>query len=147
MQPSTFTVGPAAIQEFNNEIGTDFFLEPTTTDIPDQVFNVQVPVTGATQNSNAIVRISPSSVVSLDVDELLTFNLNIAGGKNVAGYQATVWYDSTALYPVDVSNGDYLPADTFFDIHGYYDITITATTLAGASNGDGTLATLTFEGT
>ena len=140
----TFTVGPAAIQEFNNEIGTDFFLEPTTTDIPDQVFNVQVPVT-ATQNSNAIVRISPSSVVSLDVDELLTFNLNIAGGKNVAGYQATVWYDSTALYPVDVSNGDYLPADTFFDIHGYYDITITATTLAGASNGDGTLATLTFE--
>ncbi len=122
----TFTVGADAIVE------------------PEQVLTVQVPVP-ATQEASATVSIAPSPVVSPAVGEALTFSLNIAGGKNVVGYQATVVYDPTALYPADFANGDYLPADSFFDVHGYYDITITATTLAGAANGDGTLATLTFE--
>ena len=60
---------------------------------------------------------------------------------------------------VNSANGDYLPADTFFadPIVDYTygegfsgeefrtrSVTITASTLAGAANGDGTLATLTF---
>ena len=119
----TFTVGAEAIAD-NDE----------------QVFNVQVPV-NATQNSNAIVRISPSPVVVPAVGEELNFNLNISSGENVAGYQATVSYDSTALNLSGATNGDYLPADAFFDRHGR---TITATTHAGVANGNGTLATLTF---
>ena len=127
----------------------------------DQDFTAQVPVT-AIQKSNATVSIEPSSVVSPDVGEQLTFSLDIAGGENVAGYQATVLFDPTALRPVDFTNGDYLPADafsadpvadgtwiegTFFDEESWEvsGVTLAANTLAGAANGDGTLATLTFE--
>ena len=103
------------------------------------------PVT-AIQKSNATVSISPASVPSPAVGEQLTFNLNIAGGENVAGYQATVVYDPTALYPVDITNGDYLPANPFFLSQNYYrEERLTASTLAEAANGNGTLATLTFE--
>ena len=122
-----------------------------------------IPVT-AIQKSNATVSLSPASVVSPDVGEQLTFSLNIAGGENVAGYQATVSFDPTALRPVDFTNGDYLPADafsadpvadwpwiegTFFDEESWevsgVGVTLAANTLAGAANGAGTLATLTFE--
>ena len=127
----------------------------------DQDFTAQVPVT-AIQKSNATVSIEPSSVVSPEVGEQLTFSLDIAGGENVAGYQATVSFDPTALRPVDFTNGDYLPADafsadpvadgtwiegTFFDEESWEvsGVTLAVNTLAGAANGDGTLATLTFE--
>ncbi len=131
--------------------GTDFDADATLAftveadaivDSIGQGFTTLLPVT-AIQKSDATVSISPSQVVSANVGEQITFNLNIAGGENVAGYQVTVLYD--ALYLVDFTNGDYLPADAFFDRHGYYPLTIAATTLAGAANGDGTLATLTFE--
>ncbi|MXZ01559.1 T9SS type A sorting domain-containing protein [Candidatus Poribacteria bacterium] len=105
----------------------------------------QFPVT-AIQKSNATLSISPASVPSPAVGEQLTFNLNIKGGENVAGYQATVLYDPTALYPVDITNGDYLPENPFFLLSNYYGkARITASTLAEATNGDGTLAILTFE--
>ena len=105
----------------------------------------QFPVT-AIQKSNATMSISPASVVSPAVGEQLTLNLNIAGGENIAGYQATVLYDRTALYPVDITNGDYLPANPFFLSENYHrEVRLTASTLAEAANGDGTLATLTFE--
>ena len=129
--------------------GTDFDTDATLAftvgaeaivDSIGQGLTALIPVT-AIQNSNATVSITPSPIISPDVGEQVTFNLNIAGGEEVAGYQATVVYDRTALYRVDFTNGDYLPVDTFFNLHGS---TITATTLAGASNGDGTLATLTF---
>ncbi|MDE0089158.1 MAG: cohesin domain-containing protein, partial [Candidatus Poribacteria bacterium] len=129
--------------------GTDFDTDTTLTFTvdadaivePKQVLTVQVPVL-ATPESSTTVSISPASVVCPDVGEELTFSLNIEGGENIAGYQATLLYNYTALDYVRSVNGNYLPADSFFDIHGY---TITATTLAGAANGDGTLATLTFE--
>ena len=111
----------------------------------DKDFTFQLPVT-AIQQSNATLSISPASVVSPAVGEQLTFNLNIAGGENIAGYQATVSYDPTALDAVDTTNGDYLPADPFFLADTYYrEVRLTAGTLAEAANGDGTLATLTFE--
>ena len=111
----------------------------------DKVLSVQLPVT-ARQQSNATVSISPSPVVSPNIGEPLTFNLNIAGGENVAGYQATISFNRTALRPVNITNGDYLPRDAFFmDENFYREVRLAATTLAEASNGDGTLATLTFE--
>ena len=148
--------------------GTDFDTDATLTFTlaivvggNDQDFTAQVPVT-AIQKSNATVSIEPSSVVSPDVGEQLTFSLDIEGGENVAGYQATVLFDPIALRPVDFTNGDYLPADafsadpvadetwiegTFFDEESWEvsGVILAANTLAGAANGDGTLATLTFE--
>ena len=108
-------------------------------------FTAQFPVT-AIQKSNATVSISPASVPSPAVGEQLTFNLNIAGGENVAGYQATVLYNRTALRLMEATNGDYLPANPFFLAENYYgEVRLTASTLAETANGDGTLATLTFE--
>ena len=128
----TFTVGADAVAGYSED------------------FTAQFAVT-AIEQSNATVSISPALVVSPDVGEQLTFSLNIAGGVDVAGYQATVLYDSSALYYVYLksANGDYLPADTFLENRRTYypedKVTLAATTLAGAGNGDGTLATLTFE--
>ena len=128
--------------------GTDFDTDATLTLTvgPDAIsynkpFTFQFPVT-AIQKSNATVSISPTSVVCPNVGEQLAFSLNIVGGENIAGYQATVLYSSTALDYVRSVNGDYLPEDTFFWTRG---TRLAATTLAGAANGDGTLATLTFE--
>ena len=139
----TFTVGADAIADSN------------------QGFTAEIPVT-AIQKSNATVSISPLLVVSPDVGEELTFSINIVGGENVTGYQATVLFNSAVLRDTwVVDKGDYLPADTFFDIPEAFQtisqegfrvdeiwegsVTIAASTLAGAANGDGTLATLTFK--
>ena len=97
--------------------------------------------------SNTTVRISFTAVQSLAVGELLTLPLTITSGENVAGYQATVSYDTSALRYVSSKNGDYLPAGAFFvpPIVAGNTVTLAATSLAGESNGDGALATLTFE--
>ena len=155
--------------------GTDFDTDATLTfNVGARVANynqdltARLPVT-AIQQSNATVSIAPSPVVSPNVGEQLTLNLNIAGGENIAGYQVTVLFDDTALSLSDAINGDFLPADPFFladgsfgrysriiNLYGsdlsntnrtedFQEVTLTANTLAGASNGDGTLATLTFE--
>ena len=113
-------------------------------------FTAQVPVT-AIQKSNATVSIAPASVVSPDVGGQLTFSLDIEGGENVAGYQATVSFDYSALDYVRSANGNYLPADAFFADPSFQygggerGVTLAANTLAGAANGDGTLATMTFK--
>ena len=135
----TFTVGADAIAGYH------------------QGFTAEIPVT-AIEKSNATVSISPASVVSPDVGEELTFNLNIAGGENVAGFQAIVSFEDPLRY-IESAKGDYLPADAFFEslANIYYTVdpffgrdvlsakvALTATTLDEAGNGDGTLATLTF---
>ena len=143
----------AVLLEFD---GTDFDTDATLTFTVgagianyNQDLTAQVPVT-AIQNSNATVSISPSPAISPNIGERLTLNLNIAGGENIAGYQATVLFDDSALEYIESANGDYLPADTFFLANRYYGrgyrvVRLTANTLAEAANGDGTLATLTFE--
>ena len=132
--------------------GTDFDTDATLTLTVgaeainyNQDFTFQLPVT-AIQQSNATMSISPSSVISPDVGEALTFSLNIKGGENVAGYQATVSFNPTALDYVKSANGNYLPMDAFFmDQNFYREVRLAASTFAEVSNGDGTLATLTFE--
>ena len=148
--------------------GTDFDTDATLTFTMEsdaiagynQGVTTQFPVT-AIQKSNATVSISPLLVVSPAIDAQLTFNLNIKDGENVAGYQATVSFDDSTLHYVKSTNGGYLPADAFFaDPIVTYDwlgdtflgepiwsgkVIFSANTLAEASNGDGTLATLTFE--
>ena len=105
------------------------------------------PATPTTATINTTVSISPVSVTSPAVGEQLEFSLKIAGGEAVAGYQATVQFDTTALGYVSGANGDYLPAGAFFvepKLEGNL-VKLNAVSLAGESNGNGTLATLTFE--
>ena len=97
--------------------------------------------------SNTTVSLSPDSLVSPYVGEQLTLSLNISEGANVAGYQATVSFDPFALKYVESSNRDYLPSGVF-SIPPILDrnrVQIGATSLAGESEGEGTLATITFE--
>ena len=151
---------------FDGDFDTDATLT-ITVDAPlivgySKGFTVELPVT-AIQQSNATVSVFPASVVSPNIGEELTLSLNITGGENVAGFQATVWFDDSAFtlqydedadgnYLPAVAYGDYLPDGAFFtepssDWDWQFDrrgVTFTAITLAGVSNGDGTLANLTL---
>ena len=106
-----------------------------------------MPTTPTTATTDATVSISPASVASPTVGGQIEFNLNITSGEAVSGYQATVQFDTTVLRYVSGANGDYLPAGAFFvepKVQGNL-VQLNAASLAGESDGDGTLATLTFE--
>ena len=164
--------------DFDTDATLTFTVDADAIVDPQHGLSVQVPVP-VTQVSNATVSISPLLVVSPAVGEELRLSLNIKGGENVAGYQAIVSFDSTALQPivsfdpearntadsnvssVSFTNGDYLPAGAFFADPIIVEewlgdtplgepiwstkVILAANTLAGAANGDGTLATLMFE--
>ena len=93
------------------------------------------------------VRITPSPVVSPAIADNLVIKVDISGVQNVAGYQATVRFDPTALRYVESANGTYLPAGALFvpPVVNANQVTLAATSLDGDSDGAGTLATLTFE--
>ena len=98
-------------------------------------------------SSSAMVSLLPISVQSPNIGQMLKLSLKIANGENVAGYQATVSFDTIALRYVSSTNGDFLPAGAFFvepTVEGNL-VKLNAASLAGEINGDGTLATLTFE--
>ena len=97
--------------------------------------------------TNATVSILPASVAAPAIGQQIEFSLNITSGEAVAGYQATVQFDTTALRYVSGANGDYLPDAAFFVqpvVEGNL-VKLNVASLAGESSGDGTLATLTFE--
>ncbi len=93
------------------------------------------------------VRITPSPVISPTVGDNLVIDIDISGVENVAGYQVTVQFDPIALKYVDSEKGQFLPTDSYFalPVVNPNQVTIAATSLAGESVGNGTLATLTFE--
>ena len=100
----------------------------------------------ASATTPAILSISPTSTESLGIGEQLTVSLNIVGGENVTGYQATVVFDPDALIYFSSANGDYLSDGSFFtapDVGKNY-VTL-ASAGAEGKNGDGTLATITFQ--
>ena len=92
------------------------------------------------------VSIAPATVASPAAGEQLVVNINIEGGMNVASYQLTVTFDSTALSNASIANGDYLPAGAFVVPLPSTDTSVGlgATTIGATSDGDGTLATVTF---
>ena len=137
----------------NNPITDTSALSMLLDENPDVDIDIEVvreaEVSTGTEASttDTTVSISPASVASPTIGEQLKFRLNIAGGKAVAGYQATVQFDITALRYVSSANGDFLPAGAFF-VQPVIDgnlVKLNAASLAAESNGDGTLATLTFE--
>ena len=93
------------------------------------------------------VRITPSPVESPAIGGQLIVNVSIVNGKSVGGYQVTVGFNTTALRYLESDNGDYLPAGAFFvpPVVDENRVTLGAASLVGVSNGEGTLATLTFE--
>ncbi len=93
------------------------------------------------------VRITPSPVESPAIGGQLIVNVSIVNGESVGGYQVTVGFNTTALRYVESDNGDYLPAGAFFvpPVVDENHVTLGAASLVGVSNGEGTLATLTFE--
>ena len=95
----------------------------------------------------ARVSITPAAGVSPAVGDQLAVNISIVGGKGVSAYQLQLEFDETALEYVSATNGDYLPAGAFFipPVVETNKVTLSATALAGASDGDGRLATVTFE--
>ena len=100
-----------------------------------------------TGDRSDMVSLLPMSVPSPNIGQLLKLSIKITNGKNVAGYQSTVQFDDTALRYVESSNSDYLPDGAFFVppvLEGNL-VKFNAASLAGESDGDGTLATLTFE--
>ena len=99
------------------------------------------------QATASTVQLLPTSVSSPAVGEKLTLSLNIVGGISVAGYEAAIEFDTSALRYVESEIGDYLPTGAFFvpPVVAGDLVKLAATSLAGESNGDGTLATITFE--
>ena len=93
------------------------------------------------------VSVSPSPVPSPAIGEQLTLSLKITDGENVAGYQGNVQFDTSALRYVESANGDFLKAGAFFvpPVVDGNRVTLASSAINAVSNGDGTLATLTFE--
>ena len=91
--------------------------------------------------------VTPASMLSPAVGGRLTLFLAIAAGENVAGYQATVEFDASALRYIGSRNGGYLRLGAFAapTVASRNKVRLAATSLSGESNGGGTLARLTFE--
>ena len=103
-------------------------------------------LTATTTTTPAIVRISPTLTQPLTIGEQLTVSINVVGGENVAGYQTTVVFDPDALIYFSSDGGEYLSDGAFFTapvIEKNY-VTL-ASAGAEGKNGDGTLATITFQ--
>ena len=98
------------------------------------------------EDKSMTVKIIPPST-SQTVGKQERYNVNIVGGVDVAGYQLTLAYDETKLRYISSSNGDFLPGRPFFmqPIKKKNKITLASTALIGTGNGNGTLATITYE--
>ena len=95
----------------------------------------------------AVVSVDSAESPSPGVGQQLTIRLHISNGRNVAGYEVSVNFDTSALRYVSGSNGSYLPSGAFFappQVSGGK-VTLAATSVSGAArNSSGTLASVTF---
>ncbi len=98
-------------------------------------------------HASAFVSIQSDTLEVPKIGEHLTMDVNITGGKTVAGYQFTVAFDSTVFRYVSAADAGYFPSGAFaVPLEGEQEITLVAAALEGtATETDGTLATLTFE--
>ena len=68
----------------------------------------------ALSHGQAVVSVDPAESASPGVGSQLTIRLKISNGKNVAGYEVSVNFDTSALRYVSGTNGNYLPSGAFF---------------------------------
>ena len=105
------------------------------------------PIQTVEASNPTIVSVMPTSVEAPPIGEQLVFTLHITNGVPVAGYQANLQFDNKSLRYIKSENGDYLPVGAFFapSVVNGDTLQLLATALSGESDGNGTLATLTFE--
>ncbi|RKU19587.1 hypothetical protein C6500_10480 [Candidatus Poribacteria bacterium] len=102
----------------------------------------------AVSYGQAVVAVDPEESPSPSVGQQLTIQLKISNGRNVAGYDIGVNFDTSALRYVSAANGNYLPSGAFFAPPQVSagKVTVTATSVSGAALGNsGTLASVTFQ--
>lgn len=87
--------------------------------------------------------ITPNSIESPPTGQQLTFNIDIADGHNVTGYQFTLKYDPTALRYV--SNPKIENINTTPSIVEENTITFTRNAASGETLKNGTIASITYE--
>ena len=109
---------------------------------------VLIPSIGLAQT---VVSFTPPVMESPGLAQQFTIDIDITNASDVFGYQITLTFDSTALAYVIVENGDFLAGSigppTLPPVVTDGEIKFGATLLGAVSgaNGDGTLATVTFE--
>lgn len=93
------------------------------------------------------VNITPSIVESPAIGEVFEININIVGGQDVRGYEIIVEYDSNSLGYVSHTHGDYLSDDVYEGptVSKQGKVSFSLVSTAGAGDGGGTLATITFK--
>ena len=92
------------------------------------------------------VFIDPAEIRSPAVGQQFTVPIKIANGESVKNYTINVAFDSTALEYISIANADYLSgAIVIPPVVSDGSIQLTVALLNGESDGDGTLATITFE--
>ena len=113
--------------------------DPAAIDELVALLNIKFPV---------VVKIVPASVESPQAGEQLVITVDIADGMDVAGYQAKVQFDPTALQYVELKHGSYLsgqvlsvPTEVEENQVSFAQISVDMT--ADATNG--TLVTIIFE--
>ena len=133
----------------------EYLLEGHTNDVTAIAFSPDGSILASGSADNTIclwelpstyVSITPAVVESPAVGEQLVINVSIAGGKDVRGYRVTVRFEGSLKY-VSHTHGDYLPDNAFIGptvINPRY-VSLNIASPAGVGNGDGTLATITFE--
>ena len=94
----------------------------------------------------AVISVDPPENASPGVGSQLTIRLKISGAQNVAGYEVSVNFDTTALQYVLGTNGDYLPTALFSGVPHTSEgkVTLTASAIETAQDSSGLLATVTF---
>ena len=99
-------------------------------------------------SQETVVRVAPRPLPNINSPQIV--DIFIENGQNVAGYQVMLQFDPGFLeYDDDgFQHGDYLPKEEFFGVP-YIDkaagtVRFAATSFGSESNGDGLLATLTF---
>ena len=115
------------------------------------------PHTFSQETPGTVVRVAPRPLLP-DNDSHLKVDIVIENGQAVTGYQVMLQYDSDYIEYVGIDHGNYLPDDlpddAFFGDAQVRDtdpndslkaILFAATAFPNQSEGDGVLATLTFE--
>ena len=93
------------------------------------------------------VNITPSTIESPAIGEEFDIDINIAGGQDVRGYKIIVEYDQKSLRYVSHTHGDYLFDKVYKGriISKLGKVSFSNVSTGDAGNGNGTLATITFE--
>ena len=93
------------------------------------------------------INITPLTVEAPIVGEQFEININIVGGQDVRGYKITIEYDNNSLNYVSHTQGEYLSDEVFEGptLSNPGQVSFSLASTADAGNGDGTLATITFE--